>query len=85
MMNQLHPVSLTMEAVIQYIDKDCLLQRFTKFLHNKLELIKYGDNILTTNTSNHTSRDDFEERLLNPPNRTLSCEDIWTILRKKYC
>lgn len=85
LMNQLASVTLSKPAVIQFIDKDWVLHRFTKFLHNKLELIAYGENILTTNTSNHTSRDDFIERWLNPPNRTLSCEDIWTILRKKYC
>ena len=84
MMNQLNPVSLTKEAVIQFIDKDWLLHRFTKYLHNKLELIEYGDNILTTNTSNHTSRSEFEQRWLDPPNRTLSSDDVWTILKKKY-
>ena len=82
MMNQLHPVSLTKEAVIQYIDKECLLQRFTKFLHNKLELIKYGDNILTTNTSHHTSRREFDQRWLNPPNRTLTSDNVWDLLKK---
>ena len=83
-MKQSHPVSLTKEEVIQLIDKDWLLHRFTKYLHNKLILIEYGEDIITTNTSPQLSRSEFEQRWLNPPNRTLPSDDVWTLLKKKY-
>ena len=84
MMNQLQPVSLTKEAVIQFVDKDWFLHRFTKYLHNKLELIEYGSNILTTSIGNHTTRSEFEERWANPPNRSLSSEEVWCLLKKYF-
>ena len=84
MMNQSHQVSLTKEEVIQLIEKEWLLHRFTKYLHNKLQLIEYGENILTTNTPNHISRSEFGKRWLNPPNKTLSSDEVWTLLKRKY-
>ena len=84
MMNQSHPVSLTREEVIQLIEKEWILHRFTKYLQNKLQLLEYGEDILTTNTSHHISRSEFEQGWLNPPNRTLSSDDVWTLLKRKY-
>ena len=84
MMKQSHPVSLTKQEVIQLIEKDWVLHRFTKYLHNKLQLIEYGEVILITNTPQHISRSEFEKKWLNPPNKSLSCDDVWTILKRKY-
>ena len=43
----LEPVVFTKEAINQFYDKEWVLERFIKYLHNKHELLRYGKNILS--------------------------------------
>ena len=79
------PVVLTKDMCIQFYDgAEVILHRFTKYLHNRNELLHFGENILSTNTSNHITKQEFGERWLNPPNKMFTVEDVWTLLKKKY-
>ena len=83
-MNPLEPVVFTKEAINQFYDKEWVLERFIKYLHNKNELMRYGENILSVCTSKCISRQEFGRRWMKPPNRTLSLDDVWNLLKKKY-
>ena len=57
------PVVLTKDMCIQFYEgAEVLLHRFTKYIHNRNELLQFGENILSSNTSNHISRQEFGER-----------------------
>ena len=83
-LNPLEPVVFTKEAINQFYDKEWVLERFVKYLHNKNELMRYGENILSVCTSKCISRQEFGRMWMKPPNRTLSLDDVWNLLKKKY-
>ena len=82
--NHLWSVMLTKDTINQFYEKEWELERFIKYLHNKHELIRYGENILSDCTSKRISRQEFGRRWVKPPNRSLSLDDVWIFLKKKY-
>ena len=85
-LNPMNPIIFTMQHIHRFHEKKWEIQRFVRFIIKKIQLVSYGESILShfVEESRNVLKDDFIREFVNPPNTMLTAHHIWEVLKKKY-